>query len=102
MNKNDEFFDNLEIFLLDIVFNKEVCNYEYCNILFNELIIILKKIDCNSFLTKLNYDYDPSMISYEISKYYVKIRLFVSIQYDVICTNINTLLCVYILYTNYI
>lgn len=73
MNKNDEFFDNLEIFLLDIVFNKEICNYEYCNNLFNELVIILKKIDCNSFLTKLNYDYDPSMISYEISKYYVKI-----------------------------
>ena len=73
MNKNDKFFDNLEIFILDIAFNKEICNYEYCNNLFNELIIILKKIDCNNFIRRLNDDYDLNNISYEVSKYYVKI-----------------------------
>tara|TARA_B100000035_G_C20903358_1_gene510469 strand:+ start:106 stop:897 length:792 start_codon:yes stop_codon:yes gene_type:complete len=73
MNKTSDFFDNLEIFILDTALKKEICNYEYCTDLFNELTIILKKIDCKDFSSRINYDYDLSNISYEIAKYYVKI-----------------------------
>ncbi len=71
MNKTSDFFDNLEIFILDTAFKKEICNYEYCTDLFNELTIILKKIDCSKF--PLRFECDISSNPCDIAKYYVKI-----------------------------
>jgi len=84
MNKTSDFFGNLEIFILETAFKKDICNYEYCCDLLNELTVILKNIDCKEFCSRLNDKCDLSNISYEIAIYYVKIANLIGTIFNTI------------------